>query len=172
VPAREPKRHRAVLAGVRAEAAHNERVSARLDPIPVIATMVVFKESGLIESAIDSPALNKVGEPFNYRVVVEWSAEDDAFIARVPALHGGAAHGRTPESATREAVVAARGIPASMLSRAPSDDGRQIHAEVSIIPHQIRATGIARCDDTETEAFMHNHIELVMTEDRFFSIQG
>jgi predicted RNase H-like HicB family nuclease len=53
-------------------------------------------------------------EPFNYRVVVEWSEEDDAFIARVPALPGCAAHGRTPESATREAVVAARGILESM----------------------------------------------------------
>jgi predicted RNase H-like HicB family nuclease len=55
-----------------------------------------------------------MAEPFNYRVVVEWSEEDDAFIARVPALPGCAAHGRTPESATREAVVAARGIIESM----------------------------------------------------------
>ncbi len=35
-----------------------------------------------------------MAEPFNYRVVVEWSAEDDAFVARVPALLGCAAHGR------------------------------------------------------------------------------
>lgn len=55
-----------------------------------------------------------MAEPFNYRVVVEWSAEDDAFVARVPALPGCAAHGRTPESATREAVIAARGILESM----------------------------------------------------------
>jgi antitoxin HicB len=55
-----------------------------------------------------------MAEPFNYRVVVEWSAEDDAFVARVPALPGCAAHGRTPESATREAVIAARGIIESM----------------------------------------------------------
>ena len=41
-------------------------------------------------------------EPFSYRVVVEWSGEDAAFVARVPALAGCAAHGRTPESATRE----------------------------------------------------------------------
>ncbi len=53
-------------------------------------------------------------EPFNYRVVVEWSAEDDAFVARVPALSGCAAHGRTPEAATGEAVIAARGIIESM----------------------------------------------------------
>jgi predicted RNase H-like HicB family nuclease len=45
--------------------------------------------------------------PFEYRVVVEWSAEDQAFVARVPALAGCAAHGRTPERATREVIVAA-----------------------------------------------------------------
>jgi predicted RNase H-like HicB family nuclease len=55
-----------------------------------------------------------MAQPFDYRVVVEWSAEDDAFVARVPALPGCAAHGRTPEAATREAVVAARGILESM----------------------------------------------------------
>jgi len=55
-----------------------------------------------------------MAEPFSYRVVVEWSGEDAAFVARVPALAGCAAHGRTPESATREAVVAARGILESM----------------------------------------------------------
>jgi predicted RNase H-like HicB family nuclease len=55
-----------------------------------------------------------MAEPFNYRIAVEWSAEDDAFVARVPALPGCAAHGRTPESATREAVVGARGILESM----------------------------------------------------------
>ena len=51
-----------------------------------------------------------MAELFGYRVVVEWSDEDRAFVARVPALPGCAAHGRTPEQATREAVVAARGI--------------------------------------------------------------
>ncbi len=49
-------------------------------------------------------------ESFGYRVVVEWSDEDRAFVARVPALRGCAAHGRTAEHATREAVVAARAI--------------------------------------------------------------
>jgi predicted RNase H-like HicB family nuclease len=48
--------------------------------------------------------------PFEYRVVVKWSGEDDAFAARVPALPGCAAYGRSPESATREAVIAARSI--------------------------------------------------------------
>lgn len=55
-----------------------------------------------------------MAETFGYRVVVEWSDEDDAFIARVPALPGCAAHGHRPEEATREAVIAARAIIASM----------------------------------------------------------
>jgi antitoxin HicB len=57
-----------------------------------------------------------MAEPFGYRVVVEWSDEDAAFVARVPALAGCAAHGATPESATREAVAAARGMIESMLA--------------------------------------------------------
>lgn len=32
-----------------------------------------------------------------YRIVTEWSAEDDAFIARVPTLPGCIAHGHTLE---------------------------------------------------------------------------
>jgi antitoxin HicB len=52
--------------------------------------------------------------PFEYRVVVEWSPKDEAFVARVPALPGCAAHGRTPERATREAVIAARAMLDSM----------------------------------------------------------
>lgn len=55
-----------------------------------------------------------MAKPFGYRVVVEWSGEDDAFVARVPALPGCAAHGSTAEQATREALVAARGIIDSM----------------------------------------------------------
>jgi len=62
-----------------------------------------------------------MAESFGYRVVVQWSDEDDAFIARVPALPGCAAHGRTLEQATREAVIAARGILDSM--RAHSERG-------------------------------------------------
>ena len=49
-------------------------------------------------------------EGLGYRVLVEWSDEDRAFVARVPALPGCAAHGRTLEQGTREAVVAACGI--------------------------------------------------------------
>jgi len=39
--------------------------------------------------------------PFRYRIVVEWSDEDRAFVARVPALPGCAAHGHTAEAAAR-----------------------------------------------------------------------
>ncbi len=53
-------------------------------------------------------------KPFEYRIVVEWSADDEAFVARVPALPGCAAHGRTPERATREALIAARAMLDSM----------------------------------------------------------
>lgn len=51
---------------------------------------------------------------FRYRIIVEWSNEDESFIARVPALHGCAAHGDSPDEATREAWTAAAGILASL----------------------------------------------------------
>jgi len=46
-------------------------------------------------------------EAFRYRILVEWSDEDQAFIARVPALPGCMAHGPTAEKAAHEAAVAA-----------------------------------------------------------------
>jgi len=46
-------------------------------------------------------------EAFRYRILVEWSDEDQAFIARVPALPGCLVHGATAEKAAREAEVAA-----------------------------------------------------------------
>jgi predicted RNase H-like HicB family nuclease len=46
---------------------------------------------------------------FGYRVVVEWSNEDDAFVARVPAV-GAYGHGDSAEDAVREAQIGARGI--------------------------------------------------------------
>jgi len=56
---------------------------------------------------------------------VQWSDEDRAFVARVPALPGCAAHGRTPEQATREAVAAARAIVGVMRAhRDPIPPGR------------------------------------------------
>jgi antitoxin HicB len=47
---------------------------------------------------------------FRYRIVVEWSDEDEAFVARLPALPGCAAHGNTAEAATREARIAAQAM--------------------------------------------------------------
>jgi len=61
-----------------------------------------------------------MAQRFDYRVVVEWSAEDDAFVARVPALPGCAAHGPTPQRATLEAVAAANGILESMRAHGDS----------------------------------------------------
>jgi predicted RNase H-like HicB family nuclease len=49
-------------------------------------------------------------KPFRYRIVVEWSDEDSCFVARVPALPGCAAHGKTIEAAAREARRAATGM--------------------------------------------------------------
>jgi antitoxin HicB len=48
-----------------------------------------------------------VKQAFRYRIVVEWSDEDQAFLARVPALPGCIAHGETAEKATHEAERAA-----------------------------------------------------------------
>ena len=39
---------------------------------------------------------------FPYRIVVEFSEEDECWIARVPALPNCAAHGDTAEEAIRE----------------------------------------------------------------------
>ncbi len=44
-----------------------------------------------------------------YAINVEWSAEDECFVARVPAWKYLAAHGDTPESAVREAKRALKG---------------------------------------------------------------
>ena len=59
--------------------------------------------------------------PFPYRVLVEFSAEDAAYVARVPAFEGLAAHGETPEGATHEARVAADGMISSLR-----DHGRPV----------------------------------------------
>jgi antitoxin HicB len=47
---------------------------------------------------------------FRYRIIVEWSDEDDAFLARVPALPGCVAHGRTAQRATLAAERAAEAM--------------------------------------------------------------
>ena len=70
-------------------------------------------------------------KPFRYRIVVEWSDEDEAFIARVPALPGCAAHGSTPEKATREAATAARGILESMRAHGDAIPPADVAADYS-----------------------------------------
>jgi antitoxin HicB len=49
-------------------------------------------------------------ERFRYRIVTEWSDEDQVFVARVPVLPGCAAHGATAEKATLEAERAGAAI--------------------------------------------------------------
>ena len=43
---------------------------------------------------------------YRYEVIVDWSVEDQLFIARVPELSGCVAHSETPEGAVREAQIA------------------------------------------------------------------
>jgi antitoxin HicB len=56
---------------------------------------------------------------FRYRILVEWSDEDQAFIARVPALPGCLAPGATAEKAAHEAEVAA-----GLILDVMKEDGR------------------------------------------------
>lgn len=68
---------------------------------------------------------------FDYRIIVEWSEEDAAFVARVPALAGCAAHGDTEAAAVEEARVAAEGILETMreLGRpTPASDVTRAHS--------------------------------------------
>lgn len=66
-------------------------------------------EHGLHTEEIKDSA-RKARRAEDYRVVSEWSDEDDVFVARVPALPGCAAHGDTVEDAEREVRIAAQGI--------------------------------------------------------------
>lgn len=50
---------------------------------------------------------------FPYRISIEWSDDDEAYVARVPAV-GAMAHGDTPAEAVEEAQTAADGILAVM----------------------------------------------------------
>jgi antitoxin HicB len=63
-------------------------------------------------------------EPFKYRIVTEWSDEDQAFVARVPVLPGCAAHGATAEKATHEAERAA-----ALMLEVMHEDGRSLPPE-------------------------------------------
>ena len=43
---------------------------------------------------------------YRYEIIIFWSQEDDAFVADVPELPGCMTHGKTHESALREAKKA------------------------------------------------------------------
>ena len=44
-----------------------------------------------------------------YSIVIEYDAEDDIFVASVPQLEGCMAHGKTPEVALKEIIIAQDG---------------------------------------------------------------
>jgi antitoxin HicB len=85
---------------------------------------------------------------FPYRAIVEWSGEDECFVARAPAFEALAAHGDTQDAALRELVIAGEATVALMkeTGRAvPPPDGdvadfagkvalrmpRSLHADVA-----------------------------------------
>lgn len=88
-------------------------------------------------------------EKFPYGIQVAWSPEDEAYVARVPALPGCAAHGDTPASAIEEAqeaatamleVMAERGDPLPGAEPAQSHSGnirlrlpRSLHARLDAL---------------------------------------
>jgi predicted RNase H-like HicB family nuclease len=53
---------------------------------------------------------------FKYQIIIEWSAEEEAYVARVPALDA-VAYGETPEKALRQVVIAAHGMEAPAEER-------------------------------------------------------
>ena len=64
-------------------------------------------------------------QQFRYRVIAEWSEEDQCFVARAPAFPGLAAHGDTVEDATREARVAGEAMLETLEEQgtaAPAED--------------------------------------------------
>lgn len=73
-------------------------------------------------------------EPFKYSIVVAWSDEDQAHIARVPALPGCAANGVTAEEAAHQARVAAGAMLESMR-----EHGDPIPAEESTAGERVVA---------------------------------
>ena len=66
-------------------------------------------------------------QAFRYRIVVEWSDEDEAFIARVPVLPGCLAHGGTAEKAAHEAERAAE-----LMLDVLREDGKSLPPEDAV----------------------------------------
>lgn len=104
-------------------------------------------------------------KPFSYRIVVEWSDEDKAFIARVPALPGCAAHGRTADAAVREATVAARGILESLRAHGdpipPEDAAGDYSGQVRLrLPRSLHAR-LARLASAEGVSLNQEFVSLL-----------
>lgn len=51
---------------------------------------------------------------FPYKIEIEWSQADKVYVARVPALKGCAAHGKTPGEAANQVMDGAVGIMETM----------------------------------------------------------
>lgn len=63
---------------------------------------------------------------FPYRAVVEWSQEDECFVARAPAFEALATHGDTPEEALHELGIAGLAVVEVMKAHGrtvPAPDG-------------------------------------------------
>jgi len=75
-----------------------------------------------------------------YRTVVEWSPEDKAFVARVPALNA-MGHGDTAEDAVHEAGIGAEGILAVMRDEARRTPRRSPRGRAKPTPRRKARTG-------------------------------
>jgi predicted RNase H-like HicB family nuclease len=70
---------------------------------------------------------NRGREPFQYSIVLQWSDEDDAYIALVPEFPHASAFGDTPEQAVREMKIAVGLILESMAEDGtPAPEPRKI----------------------------------------------
>jgi antitoxin HicB len=90
-------------------------------------------------------------QPFPYRILVEWSAPDEAYVARVPALPGCAAHGESEAEAAHEARVAAEGILGAMRDHKralpPSDAVADYSGNIRLrLPRTLHAELARRAD--------------------------
>lgn len=72
---------------------------------------------------------------FKYSITLDWSTEDDCYLATIKEFPGLSAFGDTPEEAAHEAQVAAEGMIEVM-----KEDGQEI-PEPTITRRQHEATG-------------------------------
>ncbi len=90
-----------------------------------------------------------------YPVIIVWSQEDEAYVAKAPDLRGCAAHGETPDQALRELRTAMQGwlqaarelgkpIPKPSAGKGAAVNPIRIYRELSEMtqPELARATGI------------------------------